>query len=184
MKTLIINGSPRKNGSTVKMINVLIQNIKGDIEVINTFCINIIPCDDCRYCRHNSACSKDDDMTQIYRLIEEADNIVIASPVYFCSVPAPLKALIDRFQIYWTSRMENKKIYLKPKKGLLMLAAGAPFSENQFTASILVLKSALKQINTQIIEIIKFSNSDIKDIDDDSELIQRIISSANLLNRM
>jgi len=183
MKTLIINGSPRQNGSTMSMINIFIKNIRGDIKIINTFITNIIPCNDCRHCWENRMCSKHDDMTGIYEEIQEADNIVIATPVYFYSVPAPLKALIDRLQVYWVNKsIKCDETYLKHKNGLLMLAGGAPSFHNQFAPSILMLQSALKQINTEIIDVITFSNSDKNKIDDDKELIEKIISPANKLN--
>lgn len=56
-----------------------------------------IPCDDCRYCYHREGCSKRD-LDDFYAALEEADLVVIATPVYHLSFPAPLKALIDRLR--------------------------------------------------------------------------------------
>ena len=52
---------------------------------------------DCRYCWHKKGCSIKDGMRDIYQKIEEADNIVLASPMYFHSITGGIKGpLIDR----------------------------------------------------------------------------------------
>ena len=49
----------------------------------NTYFCNIKPCVDCRYCWTRPTCSINDDMQNVILMINEADNIVIASPLYF-----------------------------------------------------------------------------------------------------
>ena len=83
MKTLIINGSPRVSGDTVSLINRLSENLSGEYRIINTYTCNISPCVDCRYCKTHAGCAIRDDMQEVYKYIEECDNIVIASTVYF-----------------------------------------------------------------------------------------------------
>ena len=73
MKTLIFNGSPRNNGGTATLIKELEKSLAGDVNVISSYKANISPCIDC---------SLDDEMQKVYRLIDEADNIIIASPIY------------------------------------------------------------------------------------------------------
>ena len=50
MKTLIFNGSPRKNGETAYMIRTLQENLGGDFKVVNAYRADIRPCIDCRWC--------------------------------------------------------------------------------------------------------------------------------------
>lgn len=57
MKTLILNGSPRVNGDTESLIQVVTQNIVGEYKIINTYRCTISPCIDCRYCWNNSGCA-------------------------------------------------------------------------------------------------------------------------------
>ena len=83
MKTLIFNGSPRKNGNTVSLINRLMELMDGEFKVVDAYRSNISPCMDCRYCWKQPGCAIDDEMQEVYRYIEECDNIVIASPIYF-----------------------------------------------------------------------------------------------------
>lgn len=48
MKTLILNGSPRKEGDTVNLINKVIENLNGEYKIINAYDCEIHPCIDCR----------------------------------------------------------------------------------------------------------------------------------------
>ena len=79
MKTLILNGSPRMNGDTMSLINLVIPKIKGDHKIVNAYHCNKLACLDCRFCWKNSGCAIDDEMQEIYDYIQECDNILIAS---------------------------------------------------------------------------------------------------------
>jgi len=60
--------------------------------------LNISGCTGCDYClAHNGQCSIRDDMDIVYPALDQADVIVFASPIYFFSMSAQLKAVIDRF---------------------------------------------------------------------------------------
>lgn len=85
-----------------------------------------IPCDDCRYCYHREGCSKRD-LDDFYAALEEADLVVIATPVYHLSFPAPLKALIDRLQRYWSARfiLGKRPPISKGKRLVLLTASGS-----------------------------------------------------------
>lgn len=74
MKTLILNGSPRKNGDTESLVNLVIDNLKCDYKIINTYTCDISPCIDCRFCRKNKGCAIQDEMQEVYAYIQECDN--------------------------------------------------------------------------------------------------------------
>ncbi len=90
MKTLIINGSPRRNGDTSVLLNTLKVELGGEINQIDTYFINMKPCVDCRYCWEHLICSINDEMQKVISLIDEADTVVIASPVYFSELTGSL----------------------------------------------------------------------------------------------
>ena len=89
--------------------------------------LSVAGCIGCDACRDNIAklaelgedaigddfapCAIDDDMQEIYELIDAADEITVVSPVYFAGPPSQLKALLDRLQpYYWTNaRAEEKR---------------------------------------------------------------------------
>ena len=125
MKSLIINGSPRKNGDTVTLINAFCKSLKGEYKIINAYYCNISPCVDCRFCRKNSGCAIDDEMTELYRYIEECDNVLIASPIYFSELTGRVLDIGSRLQTYFSARRFRKEPSpVKPKKGAVILAGG------------------------------------------------------------
>lgn len=68
-------------------------------------------CSACYYCKnHNGKCIHKDDMEEILNKIIDFDVIVLASPVYFYSIDAKLKTLIDRSVARWTE-IKNKILY-------------------------------------------------------------------------
>ncbi len=75
MKTLIFNGSPRREGDTVSLINKVIENVNGEYKIVNAYGCGIHPCVDCRYCWKNAGCCIGDGMQEIYEYIQECDNV-------------------------------------------------------------------------------------------------------------
>ena len=64
-------------------------------------------------------------MVAVYRLLDTADAIVVATPVFFATVPATLKALLDRCQPYWARRyVLGEPAPERRRPGALLLAAG------------------------------------------------------------
>ena len=70
MRTLIINGSPKKNGDTTALLDELVRYLEGEAKIISCF-DNIAPCCDCRYCWKHSGCALQDDMQEIYPYFED-----------------------------------------------------------------------------------------------------------------
>jgi len=125
MKTLILNGSPRINGDTVSLINEVDKKLLGEYKIVNAYRCNVSPCMDCRYCRKNEGCSIQDEMQEIYSYIQECDNIIVASPIYFSEITGKLLDLGSRLQTYFCSRYFRKKEpIVKPKNGAVILVGG------------------------------------------------------------
>ena len=57
LKTLIINGSPRINGDTASLLDVVKENIEGEYKVVDAYRCSISPCLDCRFCWENNGCA-------------------------------------------------------------------------------------------------------------------------------
>ena len=100
-------------------------------------------CLECGGCDDTGECVVQDDMQSIYPRLEEADAIILASPMFFYSFSSQAKALIDRCQAMWNRRMlrktkEERKRY-DSGNGYL-LAVGATKGKNLFEGAELVAK--------------------------------------------
>ena len=125
MKTLILNGSPRKDGDTVSLIRVITEKIVGEYKMVDAYRSNISPCLDCRFCWENKGCVINDEMQEIYQYIQECDNILIASPLYFSELTGKLLDVGSRLQTYFCARFFRKEEpIIKPKKGAVILVGG------------------------------------------------------------
>lgn len=126
-KVLAILGSPRKSGYTSRLLGTLLREFpKGtEIETVNIFELNPIPCNACGYCKACDGCSKKD-LDVFMKKFESADVIIFATPVYNMSVPAPMKALLDRFQRYFEARLRRNMNSLieKRRKAIIIVTSG------------------------------------------------------------
>ena len=113
-KILILSGSPRKGrNSDLLCDEFMCGAIEGgnSVEKIRVASKKIAPCSGCYYCTaNNGKCVHQDDMAEILQKIIDADVIVLASPVYFYSIDAQLKAVIDRTVARWLE-VRNKEFY-------------------------------------------------------------------------
>ncbi|HHO47547.1 MAG TPA: flavodoxin family protein [Desulfobacteraceae bacterium] len=147
MKILVINGSPRKNGNTEILVNSMIEGARGsgaEIEVIRLAEYAIQPCVGCGGCDKTDRCVIEDDMQKLYDLIDGADRLVIASPIYFYNVTAQTKAFIDRCQAMWSRKYLLGKHHGgdEPRKGYFVSVC-ATRGERIFDGAILTVKYAL-----------------------------------------
>lgn len=183
MKTLIFLGSARKNGHTATIVEEFKKNLRGTIEIVDAYGEkNINPCIDCRFCWKKPECSIKDGMEKIYKKIEEADNIIFASPVYFHSISGKLKIIIDRFQVYWASRIRKDRKTIR-KKAVLIMVGGAREFKSQFIGSEIVLEGTAIELGAEIIDKIKMSDSDNKKIFDYPEILDDIKKCSEKLNK-
>ena len=136
MNTLMFNGSPRKNGETVHMIGELKKHLHGDVRIVHAYSKDLHPCVDCRYCWTESGCAQTDGMQEVYRNIEAADHIVIASPIYFSEITGQLLAVLSRLQTYYCAKAFRKDApFEKEKIGAVLLNGGGDGSAERATAT-------------------------------------------------
>lgn len=113
-KVLILSGSPRKDGNSDLLCDAFMRGAiesGNTVEKIRVANKKIAPCSGCYYCSsHNGECAHKDDMAEILQKMIDADILVLASPVYFYSIDAQLKAVIDRTVARWL-KVKNKEFY-------------------------------------------------------------------------
>ena len=125
-KVEVLVGSPRKRGNSYLMSKMLVDNLNEDKYVSNIsflYDFEINPCVDCRACKKNEmVCILEDDMKDLYTRIEDADIIVVATPIYWFGPTAKTKLFLDRLRPYYA----NKRLTGKQLALLLPAGTGAP----------------------------------------------------------
>lgn len=113
-KVLILSGSPRKGGNSDVLCDEFARGAEEAGNIVEKIRVSereVKPCLGCYYCKnHGGQCAYNDDMAGILQKMIDADVLVLASPVYFYSIDAQLKAVIDRTVARWLE-VKNKEFY-------------------------------------------------------------------------
>ena len=99
MKILGLSCSPRKGGNTEILLGEALnaaQQEGAEVELYSVSAKNIKPCDGCHTCWEKGECHIKDDMTALYSKILEANGIIFGTPVYYYTMAAQAKIIIDR----------------------------------------------------------------------------------------
>ncbi|MBQ5515387.1 MAG: flavodoxin family protein [Oscillospiraceae bacterium] len=111
MKVLLLNGSPRANGNTSIALGEMVKIFAAEgveAEVVHIGNKDIRGCIACGSCKKNGKCVFSDAVNELAPKFEEADGLVVASPVYYASANATLIACLDRlfFSTSFDKRMK------------------------------------------------------------------------------
>lgn len=140
MKIVAFNGSPRIGGNTEALLEEALKPLRATGHEVTLYALNMLdfkPCQDCSGCLETGICIHDDAMTGMYAAIREADRIILASPIFFYSLSAQAKAMVDRCQAFWCEKYVLKKIIPagpQGRKGLLLLVGGMKKDDARHTA--------------------------------------------------
>ncbi len=157
MKVIAFNGSPRKGGNTEILLVESIRGVNdqgGDVTTYNLDSLNLRPCLNCGKCDNEGLCVVKDDMQTIHQAIRSADRIIVSSPIFFFSVSAQIKIMIDRCQAFWAEKYVHKKP-VPPgtfgRKGLLLLVGGMKKNERNvgFQCAEATVRAFFRTINVQ-----------------------------------
>ena len=146
MKVVGIYGSPRKGGNSDQLLDKALEGARSagaEVQKIYVRDLKMSGCIECGGCDKTGQCVVKDDMQGVYPLLEEADVIFLASPIFFYSVTAQVKALIDRGQAMWSKKMLVKSAEERDlpsgRRGYL-IAVGATRGKNLFEGAQLTAR--------------------------------------------
>jgi multimeric flavodoxin WrbA len=146
MKVLGIYGSPREGGNSDQLLDSALEGAKSaGAEVLRIYArdLTMSGCVECGGCDQTGECVVEDDMQKVYPLLQEAEVIFISSPIFFYSVTAQMKALIDRGQALWAKKALEKS---PEEKGIpsgrrgYLIAVGATRGKNLFEGAQLTAR--------------------------------------------
>ncbi|MCK4436553.1 flavodoxin family protein [bacterium] len=150
MKVLGINGSPRIGGNTDILLDKVLEGAKAKGARIEKVVLNTLkfsPCQECQDTRDDGTCLIEDDMQALYKKIEKADAIILASPIFFGSLSAQTKMMIDRFQCLWRAKYILKKdVFKRKKRSGYFLSVEASAREDFFDNARAIVKNLFAAI--------------------------------------
>jgi multimeric flavodoxin WrbA len=146
IKVLGISTSPRiKGNSDLLLRQALIgaESAGASTEYVHLNDYKISPCIECNACYATGTCSVQDDYQQILKMILEADRLIFATPIFFMTVCAQAKILIDRCQCLWAHKYVLKKELITPghDRRAMVIAVGGSRSKKQFECIRLTMKT-------------------------------------------
>lgn len=112
MNIVVLNGSPHSKGNTMALIEAFSEGARAKghkVNVVSVCKMKIAGCIGCEYCHKEgkNTCIQKDDMQQVYELLEDAEMLVLASPVFYQNMTGQLKCAVDR--LYSTDVPKNLK---------------------------------------------------------------------------
>jgi multimeric flavodoxin WrbA len=164
MKLCGIVGSPNKNGNVDLLVSQVLKGASNQgAKTLKIYLndLNVKPCQSCGVDPYPKYCLFDDDMKPIYDALESCDVIVLGSPVYFDTVSAQVKLMIDRCNCLmpyvkqadgtygFERRMKNRK------KGVFIAVAGA---QQEFDTILTTVKGFFNWADIELIETILYPN--------------------------
>ena len=182
MKTLILNGSPRLKGDTQSLIKLMLESLEGEYKIVNAYYERIAPCIDCRYCVRCKGCAFKDGMQKVYEYIEDCDNILIASPIYYSQLTGPLMSVASRLQVYHCAEKYRKdKMITKEKRGAVILVGRGDGNPHRACETATTL---LSQMNcTEIHDLVCCHNTENIRAIHDEKTVEGVKSIAEYFNR-
>ena len=166
MKVCGIVGSPKKEGNVDLLVSQVLKGASSQGAKTYKIYINdmhIRPCQSCGVDPSPKFCLFDDDMKEVYEALQSCDAIVLGSPVYFDTVSAQTKLMIDRCNCLmpYVKRPDGtfgfERRIGKRKKGIFIAVAGA---DQEFNTILATVKGFFNWANIELFETILYSHDD------------------------
>ena len=167
MRVLGIAGSPRRGGNTDILLEELLKGAASKGAETKTLVLRDMdysPCTHCDGCIKTGNCIVKDEMQDIYKDFEDADVIVMASPIQFTNITAQMKGMIDRFQARWVRKYVLKLPPLgdsRERKGFF-ISVGGRKAKNLFEPAIEMITTFFRIIDVSYAGELLFKGVDEK----------------------
>jgi multimeric flavodoxin WrbA len=166
LKICGIVGSPCKNGNVDLLVSEVLKGAVSKGAETCKFYLNdmkIKPCQSCGVDPYPKHCLFKDDMEKIYDALENSDAIVLGSPVYFDTVSAQTKLMIDRSNCLmpYVKKADGtfgfERRIERPKKGVFVLVSG---KEQELGSILTIVKGFFSWTNTELVETLSYLHDD------------------------
>ena len=143
---LAISGSPRRKGNSASLLDRAVQGALdggAKIEKIVLRDLKMSPCLEIYGCKETGRCVIKDDFQKVYDQLLACRGLILASPIFFYTVSAHVKILMDRCQSLWVKKYWIDKIPFgkrEPKRKGLFISVGATRGKRLFDGTLLTIK--------------------------------------------
>jgi multimeric flavodoxin WrbA len=168
-KIVAIYGSPRRKGNTATLLKKAVEGARDsgtDVEEIVLRDLKISPCLEIYGCLQAGDCAIKDDFQMVRDKILNARGLMLASPVFFYTVSAHTKILMDRFQSlwvkkYWVDKSPRKKP-ANQRKGLF-ISVGATKGKKLFDGMLLSVRYFFEVLDMELWKTLLYRQLDFQD---------------------
>jgi multimeric flavodoxin WrbA len=166
---LAIYGSPRRQGNTATLLKHAVWgaiDAGAQVDEIILRDLKISPCLEIYACKKDGRCAIKDDFHQVVDQILSAKGLILASPVFFYTVSAHTKILMDRCQSLWVKKYWIDKVPFgqwEPKRKGLFISVGATKGKKLFDGALLTVKYFFDVLDTELYRSLLFRRLEFED---------------------
>jgi multimeric flavodoxin WrbA len=165
VKVLGISTSPRIKGNSDLLLRHALagaESAGAQVEYVRLVDYNIGPCIECNACYETGKCAVQDDYQQLLQKMLDADRLIFATPVFFMTVCAQAKMLIDRGQCLWAHKYILKKELFTSERDrrAMVIAVGGSRSKKQFETIRLTMTSYFDSLQVRYVSNLFVSRVD------------------------
>lgn len=152
-KVLAVYGSPRRKGNTAQLMKQAVAGAReagAQVEEVVLRDLKMSPCLEIYGCKKEGRCAIKDDFQELYDKLKSCDGLILASPIFFYTVSAHTKIMMDRCQSLWVKKYwidERPFGELDPNKKALFICLGATKGKKLFDGVLLTVKYFLDTLD-------------------------------------
>jgi multimeric flavodoxin WrbA len=168
-KILAIYGSPRRRGNTATLLKHAVRgavDAGAQVDEIILRDLKISPCLEIYACKKEGRCAIKDDFHQVMDQILSAKGLILASPIFFYTVSAHTKILMDRCQSQWVKKYWIEKVPFgqwEPKRKGLFISVGATKGKKLFEGALLTVKYFFDVLDTELYRTLLYRKLEFED---------------------
>lgn len=168
VKMLAIYGSPRRKGNTALLLKNAVKGAieaGAEVEEVILRDLKMSPCLEIYGCKETGRCVIQDDFQQVYDKLLSCQGLMLASPIFFYTVSAHTKILMDRCQSLWVKRYWLEKAPLKKPKATrkgLFISAGATKGKRLFEGTLLSIRYFFEILDMELWRSLLYRSLDLE----------------------
>jgi multimeric flavodoxin WrbA len=166
---LAIYGSPRRRGNTATLLKHAVQGAVDAGAQVNEIILRDLkmsPCLEIYACKKEGKCAIKDDFHNVVDQILSADGLILASPIFFYTVSAHTKILMDRCQSLWVKKYWIDKVPFgqwEPKRKGLFISVGATKGKKLFNGVLLTVKYFFDVLDMELFKSLLYRSLEFED---------------------